>query len=232
MAEQQDEPEKPVRKWSFEKRNNKNNIARRLQPRYSQKKSVRQIAYMVRCYAMDRRRLRELTLFRDRLNETGKVARQKSRVLHSDRPEVELILHRIDEILRLNGVIEQFEAKLNEVQLEPDTLAECIKCVTSLKQAQMEHLDRVEGVLSTLNKEIGKRELIMAKMTSDLAHLTLSEQQHQDKMALALRQPAPSAAELRLKLAERYGVTPEEVDKVMGAKSAEAERIEDANGEA
>ncbi len=196
---------------------------RQLDPRNHRVKTVRQLSYMVRCYAMDRRRLRELALMEDRIRTNGRVGRSKSTVRYHDRPEVEIMLHRRDELQRMDVLIEEYDAKIRESGLQDDKLLEALKCISSLKQSQMIHMQRIEDVLNSLNKEIGKREMIMAKMAADMAAISLSVDQHKDKMALAAKAVAPSASELRTRLALKYGVSEEEVDKLLGAKAAQQE---------
>lgn len=224
MAEQQDDPDDANPEVEAEPDAPRLPAAQAKLPRYHQKKAIRQLAHLVFGYSRDRRRIRELVLLKDRaFGANGARVRGKSEVRRHDRPEIELLLHRRDEQLRLEDLTKVAEAKIRASDLKGRDLADAMASLAELNNLKMRHVQRIEDALTALGKEISGREVIIAKLASDMAHLDQSAAQHKDKMVLAAKVVQPSGADIRKKLADKYGVSEEEVENLINARKVDQE---------
>lgn len=187
------------------------------------KKYLRQLTHMVYCLARDRRRFRELVLLKERsFGKNGSRTRPRSEVRRHDRPEIELVLYRADEVVRLEALVKAAEAQIHGAGLSGAEFSEALASIAEFNAQKMRHLTQIDNSLATLSKENKASEVIAAKLASDMAHIEQSASQHKDKMELAAKVARPASSnDMKLRLAEKYGVSPDEVDRMLAAKPVE-----------
>lgn len=187
------------------------------------KKYLRQLTHMVYCLARDRRRFRELVLLKERpFGVNGARKRARSEVRRHDRPEIELVLYRAEEVVRLEALVKAAESQIHSAGLSGAEFAEALASIADLNTQKMRHLKGIDDSLATLSKENKASEVIAAKLASDMAHIEQSASQHQDKMELAAKAVRPASSnDMKLRLAEKYGVSPDEVERMLAAKPVE-----------
>lgn len=172
-------------------------------------------------YAKDRRRVRQLVTFEKRTNEKG-GEREISRVGYWDRPEIELYIKHRNDVLILDFSINKIQETLNANTFSPEDITAISANLVELNRKKQWNIEAMEKILATLAKEQVSREAIIAKIASDAAKLVQSAVQHRDKMELASKVARiPTQNDLKAQLAEKYNVPIEQVDKIMGAKSAD-----------
>lgn len=185
---------------------------------------------MVNGYAVDRNRLRGLVLFEERRAE--KNTRPISRVNNYDRPEVELILHHRDRCRALEAHSQYAELAIASAKKQIDegnptylvALSQALQELARIENHRAKHVASIEGLLAQMTKEMGVQEALMARLAADAAALAQKASEHQDKMDLARKTSAiPTTAELKQRLALKYGVPIDQVEAVLAAKTIDAE---------
>ncbi len=183
------------------------------------------LAQMVNGFTGDRNRARGLVLFEER--EYGKNGtRPLSRVVNSDLPQTELILYHRDQVRRLEQTITGMHTYLQECIAKKvmEGLLDCVQELTKWEAQRLKHLQMLESLLETWNDELAGKEANCAKLGVALATLSQKADEHRDKMDLANKAAAiPTTAELKQRLALKYGVPVEQVEAILAAKQVEAE---------
>ena len=194
------------------------------------RKMCNKLVTVVQQYSADRTRLRNLVLFEDRAY--GTKTRERSAVLAHDRPEVELILYHREHVLRLERLTTTAQVAYDRMVARGDdndakTLIVALQEMNRLEEKRLKHLQMLEDILADYSKELTSKESLAAKVVSDTAGLTQRMAEHRDKMSLANKHAQiPSNAELKERLALKYGVPVEQVDAILAAKTVEAETID------
>jgi hypothetical protein len=152
---------------------------------------LHQLKGMVRGYARDIHRVRNLVTFAERVRLDGgdENIRKMSDVRWEDRPEIEIYLKHRDDVLHIERALELqdliiIEARKNE---DPNKLLQAFNCISRLEQTKERHLQKMTAILETMSREFGAREAIMAKLASEGAKLAMIGQMHQEKMLLMRR---------------------------------------------
>lgn len=187
----------------------------------------------VRSYGKDRSRIRRLVAFTQR-HYVVKTAEgeehktdEKSSVRHGDRLEIEHYLKRRDVVDELDITIASLDKKIRDIEFNPETADAIHRLVTkrdNLEEKRLKHLAAMEHMLDNLSKEQDRGALLMAKIASDGAKLAQAATQHVDKMEIARETlKEPSETELLARIAAKHGVTVEQAQAILGAKTIDAE---------
>jgi septal ring factor EnvC (AmiA/AmiB activator) len=183
------------------------------------------LAQMVNGFTGDRNRARGLVLFEERgYGERGN--RPLSKVLNNDLPQTELILYHRNEVSRLEKTITSIRTFLEEsiAKKRMEGLLDCMQELTKWEAQRLKHLQMLETLLEKWNDELAGKEANCAKLGVALATLSQKADEHRDKMDLANKAAAiPTTAELKQRLALKYGVPVEQVEAILAAKNVEAE---------
>lgn len=183
------------------------------------------MAQMVNGFSGDRSRMRGLVLFEERENGKGHP-RPLSKVLANDLPQVELILYHSREVLRLGKTITSIREFLQKKIAEDciEGLLSCMEESTKWEAQRLKHLQMLETLLENWSDELAGKEANMSKLGVALATLSQKADEHRDKMELANKAAAiPTTAELKQRLALKYGVPVEQVESILAARQVEAE---------
>ncbi len=176
------------------------------------KKTAKQLTNMVRGYARDRARIRQLPTFGDRTN--GERTQKKAQVEWNDRPEIELYLTHRDAYEELGKDLTSCREALRKV--EPEDAASAMEAMSRLETTRAKHLASMELILAMLQKEFGAREGIMAKLASDQAKIAEAARQHEERIGLMERLKnldggSDTDEEKIDKLAKRFNMRPDEL---------------------
>jgi TolA-binding protein len=176
-------------------------------------KSVASLAKMVKGYARDRMRVRGLATFAARTNKGGLVTK-KAQVQYSDRPEVEIYLTHRDDFEAISARIAKLEAKIEDMQDDPESLATCVQSIARQEEIKWRHLASMEKILAKLSDECGSREAAMVKLATDAAKLAQADAHHRERMEIEREGGEAPTAKLD-RLAEKYGMSRDEVCKML-----------------
>ncbi len=191
----------------------------------------------IRAYSKDRSRIRHLISFKDRhyTVNTSEGAEPKiaamSQVRQGDRPEIELYLKHRDKVTDLDAVIEKTKERLAKVDISAGGDNELLQTIHNimgkldrLEEKSHRHMTAMEDILDRLSKEQDRGAIIMAKLASDTAKLAQSATQHMDKMEIERdKHSDTSDSDLLKKLAAKHGVTLEQMQALLDAKTVETE---------
>jgi len=193
------------------------------------KRMVNTLVKMVVNHIVDTKRVRSLVLYEPRTGSVpGSNDHQISMVKREDRPEIEEILHYRSEVLKIQLDIDwtrrQMELMEEEPGVKPHQIQNVASSLNGLLARKLEHTTAIDSLLSKLSNEQLAYAKIMAKFASDAAKLVQGSRHHKDKMQLADKKAnTPSMQDLREKLALEYNVPVDQVDKILKAKTIEAE---------
>lgn len=176
------------------------------------KKLTKQLTNMVRGYARDRARVRNLPTFSDRTK--GDLTRRKAQVEWSDRPEIELYLTHRDAYEQGGQDLAECRARLKDV--DAYNIGDAMEAMARLETARAKHLGSMELILAMLQKEFGNREGLMGKLASDGAKIAESARQHLERVDLMERLKNMDGGndtddEKVEKLAKRFNMRPDEL---------------------
>jgi septal ring factor EnvC (AmiA/AmiB activator) len=183
------------------------------------------LAQMVNGFTGDRNRARGLVLFEEREHNKD-IKRPLSKVMNNDLPQTELILYHRNEVRRLETTITSIRGFLEEsiAKKRLEGLLDCMQELTKWEAQRLKHLQMLEDLLEKWNDELAGKEANCAKLGVALATLSQKADEHRDKMELANKAAAiPTTAELKQRLALKYGVPVEQVEAILAAKQVEAE---------
>jgi septal ring factor EnvC (AmiA/AmiB activator) len=183
------------------------------------------LAQMVNGFTGDRNRARGLVLFEEREHNKD-IKRPLSKVMNNDLPQTELILYHRNEVRRLETTITSIRGFLEEsiAKKRLEGLLDCMQELTKWEAQRLKHLQMLEDLLEKWNDELAGKEANCAKLGVALATLSQKADEHRDKMELANKAAAiPTTAELKQRLALKYGVPVEQVESILAAKQVEAE---------
>lgn len=183
------------------------------------------MAQMVNSFSGDRTRMRGLVLFEEREHGPDKT-RLRSQVRNNDLPQTELILYHRNEVTRLAKTIVDMHGFLTKriADNEIEGLLSCMEELTKWEAQRLKHLQMLETLLENWSDELASKEANMSKLGVALATLTQKADEHRDKMELANKAAAiPTTAELKQRLALKYGVPVEQVESILAARQVEAE---------
>ncbi len=192
---------------------------------------LNQLVDQVRSTHKDRYRCRRIVLFKERklqaVGSNGRDARPMSEIRAMDRPEIELILNYRDRVLGIDNSLARIHAKLDRMTANtPDEFADLAKISTALvalEDKRLRYTTAIESILKTLGQESLTREQMMTKLASDAAKLAQGASQHQDKMEIARAAVSdPSTEDLMKKVAEKHGVSVEQMQSILNAKSVDS----------
>lgn len=176
----------------------------------------RDLEAMLRAHKRDRARIRNLPIFHAREQTIqGKVqTRRKAQVEFTDRPEVEMIIARVDEIDHIKEQIAFFMANYRAI-LPPRELVEAMKELNLLRKKIDDHYTRIEAILANLAKEHGAREATIAAVAMKMAALAQQLQLHE------IGAGARTDKDIIDRLKQRYNLSDAEAQAMLDAKPAD-----------
>jgi hypothetical protein len=181
---------------------------------------LKQLVKAAQEWKRDRERIRSLYTFSG--DREGQISAKISRPAAGDRTEVELYFWHRDRVLHIEQRQQLAEQRLRDCPFE-----DLPKVMESLKRFEdqiLKHVEMMEKILATSSKEISSQENLLAKLASDGAKIAQAAMEHRDKMELASKAAQiPTTAQLKERLAAKYGCTVEQVDAILAAKQVEQE---------
>ncbi len=187
-------------------------------------KMTHQLAFHTGTYSADRNRTRRLVTFASRpARKVNGMPRDPSKVQYNDRPEIELYLWHRDESMFLATAILRYREKLDKVVATDEhaleAMAKALQSLDRLEEKRLKHVAAMEKILEVLGKEQANRETVMANLAKEAAKLAQAAAQHKDRMDLAREGSTVEDADtIRMRLATKYNITPEQVDQMLSAK--------------
>lgn len=196
--------------------------------RRQQERALSEFSHMVKWYGKKAKRFNGLVLWDRKLPE---IANRRSNIkeravpVADDPPEMDMICKHRDHHDRLEKVILELEKTINGGGLEGKDYVNACVTLSNLSNRMLGHLKEMGVILANLSREFMSREGTMQRLAASAGQLTVSNAQHNDKIALLTNDMDPN----RMSNADLQAI----LDKHEQRSKADAEKLEvgDAEGD-